>query len=191
MERRSVILPKPDAGKREQSDLSPAKSRSSLKTGVIWARSLGVIAATGFFLTDKLVYSAPYRSTAPATVAGTLPGQTILVTLSSTEHRPGQRGAFFRDTRNVLGELPQQEGLLGYSFRFQLLGNKAWTMTAWLDEESRDKFARSPAHLEAIRRSEVTSQNTSFVTVSRTPEALPMSWSEALKILSNNSNKTL
>jgi heme-degrading monooxygenase HmoA len=124
-------------------------------------------------------YTAPYRRLASTEKAG----GTAIVTFSQVEHRPGQRKAFFTDTKRVLAELPSQEGLLGYSFRFQLLGRKAWTMTAWKDEASRDKFARSGAHRIAARNSSATAQNMKFVSVSVPAESLPLSWAEGLKLL--------
>jgi hypothetical protein len=125
-------------------------------------------------------YTAPFRR-----VEAPVKGSTVLVTLSAVEHKPGQRGAFFSDTKNVLADLPNQSGLIGYSFRFQILGKKAWTMTAWKNEESRDRFAASPTHLKAVRNSRVTARNMRFVTVSVPEASLPMKWSEALRHLEN------
>jgi heme-degrading monooxygenase HmoA len=45
-----------------------------------------------------------------------------------------------------------QPGLLGHAVRFEIFGNKAWTMTAWKDEASLTAFVRSPAHRAAVRR---------------------------------------
>ena len=125
-------------------------------------------------------YTAPFRR-----VETPVRGSTVLVTLSAVEHKPGQRGAFFSDTKDVLADLPNQAGLIGYSFRFQILGNKAWTMSAWKDEESRDLFAASPIHRKAVRNSRVTAQDMRFITVSVPETSLPMKWSEALRHLEN------
>jgi hypothetical protein len=123
-------------------------------------------------------YTAPFRR-----VETPVRGSTVFVTLSAVEHQPGQRGAFFGDTKNVLADLPNQTGLIGYSFRFQIFGKKAWTMTAWKDEASRDRFAASPVHLKAVRNSRVTARNMRFITVLVPEASLPMKWSEALRHL--------
>ena len=129
-------------------------------------------------------YTARYRPTALAT-NGSLPSDHLaIVTISATEHRQGQRRAFFEDTRKVLADLPSQPGLLGHAFRFELIGNKAWTITAWRDMASQDAFVRSPAHRTAVRRSAQTSQNTRFVTLSRPLSSLPPRWPEILALLS-------
>lgn len=123
-------------------------------------------------------YTAPFRQ------MQSLPAdRKVVVTLTEVEHRPGQKGAFFRDTKNVIADLPNQSGLVGYSFRFQILGRKAWTMTAWGDEASRDAFVESPVHLRAMRNSRITAQNMRFTTVNVLAGSLPMHWEEALRLL--------
>lgn len=131
-----------------------------------------------FLFLSGCSYTAPFRR-----VEAVSPGATVIVTLSAVEHRKGQRKPFFADTKRVLADLPNQAGLVGYSFRFQFLGNKAWTMTAWKDEASRDQFGRSPVHLAAVRRSRTTAQNMRFISVSVPAGSLPLSWDEALRLL--------
>ena len=122
-------------------------------------------------------YTSPYRR------MGTADTKSAIVTLSAVEHKPGQRRAFFDDTRKVIADLPNQSGLLGYSFRFQLIGKKAWTMTAWKDEASRDSFAASPVHRGAVKNSRVTARNMRFISVEVPVNELPMKWPEALRLL--------
>lgn len=143
------------------------------------ALSAAVVASLG-----GCAYTAPYRATALAKSGSLGPSHAVVLTLSATEHQPGQRSEFFRDTRRVLADLPEQPGLLGYSFRFELFGNEAWTMTAWRDEAARDAFVRSPAHLAAMRNSARTAQNLRFITMQVPLEALPLSWADARALLS-------
>jgi hypothetical protein len=123
-------------------------------------------------------YTAPFRR-----LESVSPLANVIVTLSVVEHQKGQRKPFFTDTKRVLADLPNQAGLVGYSFRFQLIGNKAWTMTAWKDKASRDQFSQSPIHLAAVRNSRTTAQNMRFITVTVPASSLPMSWDEALRLL--------
>jgi len=74
----------------------------------------------------------------------------------------GDAREFFKDTKAVLATMADQPGLLGHAVRFEIFGNKAWTMTAWKDEASLTAFVRSPAHREAVRRSGETAQNIRF-----------------------------
>ena len=130
-------------------------------------------------LLPSCAYTAPYRRV--ERVPENL--KMAVVTLSAVESRPGQRKAFFDDTKGVLADLPNQSGLLGYSFRFQIIGRKAWTMTAWKDEASRDRFATSPIHRAAVKNSRVTSQNMRFITVEVPVNELPLKWTDALRLL--------
>jgi hypothetical protein len=138
-----------------------------------------VLAMPPVSLLASCSYTAPFRLVEPVP-AGL---KTAVVTLGAVESRAGQRRAFFDDTKRVLADLPNQSGLLGYSFRFELLGRKAWTMTAWKDAASRDRFAASPVHQSAVRNSRVTAQNMRFVSVEVPVSELPMSWSAALRLL--------
>lgn len=145
-----------------------------------WKRWIGISLTVMAFIPflGSCCYTAPFRRVEP------LDGHAgVLVTLSAVEHRKGQRKAFFADTRRVLADLPNQSGLVGYSFRFQLLGNKAWTMTAWKDETARERFSKSPIHLAAVRNSRTTAQNMRFITVRVPASSLPMPWSTALRLL--------
>ena len=128
-------------------------------------------------------FSVPFKKTTLAREGGLAPDRPVLLALSATEHRPGMRGEFFKDTRAVLATMADQPGLLGHAVRFEIFGNKAWTMTAWKDEASLTAFVRSPAHREAVRRSGETAQNIRFASVEVPLAELPMSWVEARRLL--------
>lgn len=134
-----------------------------------------LLTITLFSYLPSCTYTAPFRQ-----VHG-VPDSTkmAVVTLSAVEYQAGQRSAFFADTKRVLSVLPQQSGLLGYSYRFQVFGRQAWTMTVWKDEASRDRFAASPSHRAAIKNSRSTAQNMRFISVPLPVSELPMKWPEA------------
>jgi hypothetical protein len=140
---------------------------------------IGILCIMGLLsFLSSCSYSAPFRR-----VESVSQNANVIVTLIAVEYQKGQRKPFFADTKRVLADLPNQAGLVGYSFRFQLLGNKAWTMTAWKDEASRDQFSKSPIHLAAVRNSRKTAQNMRFITVTVPASSLPMSWDKALALL--------
>jgi hypothetical protein len=143
-----------------------------------WVSLLILTMALLSFL-PSCAYTAPFRRV-EALPEGL---QMAVVTLSAVESRSGQRKAFFDDTRRVLADLPNQSGLLGYSFRFQIIGRKAWTMTVWKDVASRDRFAASPIHRAAVKNSRSTAQNMRFITVEVPVSELPMKWRDALRLL--------
>ena len=131
-----------------------------------------------FSFLSTCCYTAPFRR-----ILASPKNADVIVTLSAVEHQKGQRKPFFTDTKQVLADLPNQAGLVGYSFRFQLLGNKAWTMTAWKDAASRDQFNQSPIHRSVVRNSRTTAQNMRFISVTVPASSLPISWDEAIRLL--------
>lgn len=134
------------------------------------------------FLTG-CTYTAPYRrmGVPPSTTAIAL--RPVLVAVSEVEHRRGQFAPFFADTKGVLATMPEQDGLLGYSFRIEIFGRKAWTLTVWRDDAALDAFVRSPAHRAAVRRSGETAQATKFFTYEAPSCEPPPTWGEALRRL--------
>lgn len=140
-----------------------------------------VLALLGLFTSCS--YTAPYRRMEVSKSGRTPAGQQVIVTLTEVRHQPGKRTAFFGDTMKVLDDLPNHRGLLGYSFRFQLLGSRAWTMTAWEDEAALDRFARSPAHRAAVTNSRVTAQSVKIKSISVPFSELPLPWREAQWLL--------
>jgi len=147
-----------------------------------------ILAALSAWVTGW-AYPAPFRKTSLARADGLPADRMVVVALSATEHRPRMRREFFRDTRRVLAELPTQPGLVGYSFRFELLGPSAWTMTAWDNDASLNAFVRSPAHREALRRSGETVQNLRFATIEMPVGSLPINWREARRLLAEADEK--
>jgi heme-degrading monooxygenase HmoA len=121
-------------------------------------------------------YAGPWRH---GEASSADPPESFLVILSEVEIAPGERKAFFRDTRRVLQSLSTQPGLVGYRVRFQLFGSRAWTMTVWEREEDAARFAATPAHLEAMRDSGRTLARLRFARTWRAVEAGPLSWREA------------
>lgn len=171
------MTPPKETRPRLRSQPNPALIPMRRKLGFILLILILAMPLLSFL--SACAYTAPFRRVEP--VPDNL--KTAVVTLSAVESQPGQRKAFFADTQRVLSSLRNQPGLLGYSFRFQFLGRKAWTMTAWKDIASRDRFAASPLHQAAVKNSRFTAQNMRFITVTLPVSELPMKWTEALSLL--------
>lgn len=166
--------------------LKTSLRRPSAKSDFLGFRNKPLLSAVFIALTTWLsgcALSVPFKRTKLASEGGLPTDTSVLVVVSSTEHRPGMRGEFFKDTKAVLATMENQPGLLGYAVRFEIFGKRAWTMTAWKDEASLTTFVRSPAHREAVRRSGETAQNIRFASVEMPFGALPMSWKEARRRL--------
>jgi hypothetical protein len=143
----------------------------------LWFLTLCLIMLLSLF--SSCSYSAPFRR-----LEAVPPDALVVVTLTEATHKAGQKGAFFSDTQAVLATLPQQAGLIGYSYRFEIVGKRAWTMTAWKDLAARDRFASSPTHMAAVRNSRNTCDATRFVTLELPARSVPLRWGEVVKLLS-------
>mmetsp|Transcript_25195 Transcript_25195/g.43507 ORF Transcript_25195/g.43507 Transcript_25195/m.43507 type:complete len:114 (-) Transcript_25195:529-870(-) len=85
---------------------------------------------------------------------------------------------FFSLTSKVVQQLQSSQGLLAY----QLAGvvREFYTITAWENSEAMKQFARSGAHLEAMKRSrEIADEGRTYMYEA---EAIP-SWPEANRLL--------
>jgi heme-degrading monooxygenase HmoA len=147
---------------------------------------LGVIAVAGLALLPSCSYTAPWRRI--VTDLALLPPESI-VAVTYARTRPGKRVQFFRSVTAILEDLPRHEGLLGYSFRFQVFGREAWTVTAWKDESSLRQFSRSALHAQAVADGEAVVEDFQFGRLNRPTASLPVRWSDAIDTLSPYSQK--
>ncbi len=112
-------------------------------------------------------------------------GRSAVVVLTYAEIKPGQRRAFFDKVLSVLDALPDQSGLLGFGYRFEILGNEAWTVSAWDSHGARDRFTASKAHAQAVRGAREVAGEMRFATVELPTSELPLSWSRVITLLKN------
>jgi quinol monooxygenase YgiN len=148
-------------------------------------RSLRLLLVSLLPALSACTVTAPYRRVSTARPAESDPARPVIVALTAVEHRPGQRSAFFSDTRRVLDGMRDHPGLLGYAFRFEVFGPRAWTMSAWENQEALDRFVRSPAHRAAMRASAATSQNIRTLSLEVPAHAAPLRWKHALQLLND------
>lgn len=109
--------------------------------------------------------------------------EKVLVTVTRGDIQPGGGKDFTRELNAVLDSMNQQDGLIGYSVRKQLIGSRVWTMSVWIDRASMERFVYSPAHRKAIVDGGIPRE--SFVTVTTLVEAvrIPLTWPEAERML--------
>jgi heme-degrading monooxygenase HmoA len=72
---------------------------------------------------------------------------------------------------------------LGHKVRKQLLGNEAWTMTVWQNEESLNHFVRGDMHSNAIQNGLDAVAKARFVRFTIERSKIPLSWDEAEKMM--------
>lgn len=137
-------------------------------------------------LAGGCTFATPYRElrSGPG-VSAPGAGETVVIALSEVTLGPDRaaRAAFWEGMRAFERDLPNHPGLLGYSLRRELLGDRAWTMTVWESEAALGRFVSSPVHAAAIRASHAAIRDQRFATLSRPRAEAPLRWPEALDVL--------
>jgi heme-degrading monooxygenase HmoA len=112
----------------------------------------------------------------------TLPGvgETVVVAVTHAVVDNAKRGPFDEGTRRVDESLPTLDGFIGRSLRIELLGNEAWTMTVWRDEEALESFVSSPAHRLAVREGLPALKSARFLRFAIPTRDVPPSWDDVL-----------
>lgn len=89
---------------------------------------------------------------------------------------------FFALSANALGVIKQLKATDCKEFKKKGKWTKHYTMTLWNNESELKEFAKSGAHLEAMKKSKDIAKE--IRTITYETETLP-SWEEAVKILEN------
>ncbi|MBX7042746.1 MAG: DUF3291 domain-containing protein [Ignavibacteria bacterium] len=100
------------------------------------------------------------------------------VTITSIELKGPMK--FFALSASALKVIKQLKGTEYRAFKKRGIWTKHYTMTLWNNENDLKEFARSGAHLDAMKRSKQIAKEIRTVTIDA--ETLP-SWDEAKKIL--------
>lgn len=110
-------------------------------------------------------------------------GDSVVVAITHARLDRAKKRLFFDEVDKIAATLDQQPGFIGSSLRFRVLGNEAWTLTAWRDEDSLLDFVVSDVHQDAIDvgRPATTLERTHHFEVPITE--LPIPWERALAAL--------
>lgn len=87
--------------------------------------------------------------------------------------------SFIRATWRIRRQLATTEGLVGYTLDAKPLSKTFWTLSAWRDQESLDRFARSEPHRSLVTAIRPHMNATTFVTWTTTGSDLPVKWETA------------
>ena len=110
-------------------------------------------------------------------------GENVLVVITNPIVDQDKRSAFDDYTQRLLKSMHNSPGLIGYSGRKQILGDEAWTVSIWADEDSMKKFIRSPEHEAAIDAGMPALKTVRFRREWISAKQLPLTWTEVLSIL--------
>ncbi len=105
------------------------------------------------------------------------------VTYTLIRDTGNNRDIFFDYVEKLESALAEQPGLVGFSRRADFLGNEAWTLSVWRDQESLLAFVNGPGHRRAVKEAWNTFENAKFARLEIHPDELPLQWDRALAAL--------
>jgi len=111
--------------------------------------------------------------------------ETVVVALTAGRIEVGGAGRFAARLDEVLSVLPANDGLVAFTVRRELFGSRVWTMSAWRDDDSLDRFLASPEHVRAVRDGGIPRSSVDFVRVALPKALLPLSWPQAERLLAD------
>ncbi len=145
-----------------------------------------LLAATIALAANDWCFSVSFRGPGYDEESGvTAPGARERVVVAITHGRvASDRGSGFRDQlKKVLASMPAQSGLIGYQVRKQVFGDKIWTLSAWVDKLSLERFVASSVHAEAMASGTTASDFFHYAEVELPARELPISWDRATEFL--------
>ena len=111
------------------------------------------------------------------------PSGSVVVALTEATLDRAKRRPFDRATGTVADGMNAVPGLIGYSFRKRLFGDRAWTMTVWTDRDALRRFVDSDLHTDAMDAGYPASIGFRFHALDVPADEIPLSWSRALDLL--------
>jgi heme-degrading monooxygenase HmoA len=114
--------------------------------------------------------------------------QEVVLVLTRIVVDPQNRAEFDRQTSRVIGSMPTQPGLMGFSARRELFGKQGWTMSVWASQEARAQFVRSAVHQEAMAKSRSAIVTVELKRLTMPRDELPKNWTEAIQKLDEPGN---
>lgn len=110
-------------------------------------------------------------------------GRLVFVAITQGDVGSGKSRTFSENLEAVLSTMDEHDGLIGFAVRKELVGARVWTMSAWVDRASMERFAQSPEHRRAVAEGGVARSSFVSAYVDVESEQVPLSWAEAERLL--------
>ena len=127
--------------------------------------------------------ATPFRKVAAGTGQAEHGTTVVVITEATLGGSSEQRSGFWTGVQSVQAVLPSQPGLIGYSLRQELLGNRVWTMTIWQSELDVRRFADTATHRQAMQSGAEALINLRFARFQRDQRIAAPTWEEAMVAL--------
>ena len=127
--------------------------------------------------------ATPFRKVAAGTGQAEHGTTVVVITEATLGGSSEQRSGFWTGVQSVQAVLPSQPGLIGYSLRQELLGNRVWTMTIWQSKLDVRRFADTATHRQAMQSGAEALINLRFARFQRDQRIAAPTWEEAMVAL--------
>lgn len=172
-------------------NLGQSKLNASISKGAKWCKPLAkpVLGLLLAGLLSACSVATPFRKIS-AGIGQAEEGTTVVVITEATLGGSAeQRSGFWTGVRSVQAVLPSQPGLIGFSLRQELLGNRVWTMTVWQSELDIRRFADTATHRQAMQSGAAALINLRFARIQRGQRMPVPTWEEAMDALEVSGKK--
>ncbi|MEM1356167.1 MAG: antibiotic biosynthesis monooxygenase family protein [Planctomycetota bacterium] len=110
-------------------------------------------------------------------------GEEVFVAITRGDIASGSGPAFFEQLDAVMAGMTEQEGLIGYALRKELMGKRVWTMSVWVDQEGLESFLASPEHREAVKQGGIPRGSVIYAYADWPKDEMPITWEQAEQLL--------
>jgi heme-degrading monooxygenase HmoA len=166
-------------------NLGQSKLDSSISEGAKWFKLLAkpVLGLHLAVCLGACSVATPFRKVPEGIVQAEKATTVVVITEATLGGSSEQRSGFWTGVRSVQDVLPSQPGLIGYSLRQELLGNRVWTMTIWQSEVDVRRFAATATHRQAMQSGAEALINLRFARLKRDQHMPVPTWDEAMDAL--------
>lgn len=165
------------------SPRAPPRPMSKLTTLLLAAAGL-LLLLTQTGCAVSMPFRGPGYDRGKGVTAASADG-TVVVALTRGVLDRSKRRPFDRATGDVADGMGEVPGLVGYSFRRELLGKRVWTMTVWESQQALVDFVRSPLHRAAMGAGAEATEEFLFHSVRVPKDDIPLPWSEAARLVAD------
>jgi quinol monooxygenase YgiN len=93
---------------------------------------------------------------------------------------------FIKYVNEIMAQLKQTEGIIGFSLKAHPLSKDYWTVSVWEDDESISKYVQTSPHSQIMKKMQGAMGKTAFTTWEVNTNEIPIDWTTALTHLTKS-----
>ena len=152
---------------------------------------LAIILALGVCLNSCIYVSQPFTKSESLEELPAMQNVIVSVTHVVLQKDRAKARRFWDFNQRVVDTLPESQGYLGHKLRLRLFSGEAWTMTVWEDRAALSQFVFGDVHDTAVMEAMSAVADGRSFTASVSVDQLPLSWSDAEKLMDEKGRSLL